>query len=273
LTRILTHPTPPPYQVGQPLHLPCLFVHITVGDYIPKESKDIADALSDPILWHRKKEQEQKERDDQLLIMSGDGPEPEDECVGGTEGSPPECGSPSSVKSPVENLRRTASRPLKDGPQRTDSAKSLALSIKEHEVVPEVGRLGGEVELVPETAIAILEHKSVKEKQSEVNSKLEQMRKKKRKDLGKLQDKLLRTPSKPKNPLAGFKKKFSTPSMDSPSSSPALTQEERRGQCEKKLSCETQYLRQERELKEKYLDSMFECATKVRRCLNIRSLL
>ena len=54
--------------------------------------------------------------------------------------------------------------------------------------------------------------------QAERDSKLEQLRKKRRKDMGKLQEKLLRTPSKPKNPLGIIKKKFSTPNLESPPS-------------------------------------------------------
>lgn len=69
--------------------------------------------------------------------------------------------------------------------------------------------------LTPEGLDKLMEHKSVKERQAELTSKLEQLRKKKRKDMGKLQEKLLRTPSKPKNPLGIIKKKFSTPNLES----------------------------------------------------------
>ena len=38
----------------------------------------------------------------------------------------------------------------------------------------------------------------------------------------------------------------------------------KKGQCEKKLSCERSYLLLERELSEKYLDNIFQQAEKVR---------
>ena len=70
-------------------------------------------------------------------------------------------------------------------------------------------------DLTPDSVDKILAHKSVKEKQAEYTNKLDALRKKKRKEMGKLQEKLLRTPSKPKNPLGMIKKKFSTPNLES----------------------------------------------------------
>ena len=69
-------------------------------------------------------------------------------------------------------------------------------------------------DLTPDSVDKILAHKSVKEKQAEYTNKLDALRKKKRKEMGKLQEKLLRTPSKPKNPLGMIKKKFSTPNLE-----------------------------------------------------------
>ena len=59
-------------------------------------------------------------------------------------------------------------------------------------------------DLTPDSVDKILAHKSVKEKQAEYTNKLDNLRKKKRKEMGKLQEKLLRTPSKPKSPPAKF---------------------------------------------------------------------
>ena len=83
-------------------------------------------------------------------------------------------------------------------------------------------------DLTPDSVDKILAHKSVKEKQAEYTSKLDTLRKKKRKEMGKLQEKLLRTPSKPKNPLGMIKKKFSTPNLESSlsASPPSATPEE-----------------------------------------------
>ena len=83
-------------------------------------------------------------------------------------------------------------------------------------------------DLTPDCVDKILAHKSVKEKQAEYTNKLDTLRKKKRKEMGKLQEKLLRTPSKPKNPLGMIKKKFSTPNLESSlsASPPSATAEE-----------------------------------------------
>ena len=83
-------------------------------------------------------------------------------------------------------------------------------------------------DLTPDSVDKILGHKSVKEKQAEYTNKLDALRKKKRKEMGKLQEKLLRTPSKPKNPLGMIKKKFSTPNLESSlsASPPSATPEE-----------------------------------------------
>ena len=83
-------------------------------------------------------------------------------------------------------------------------------------------------DLTPDSVDKILAHKSVKEKQTEYTNKLDALRKKKRKEMGKLQEKLLRTPSKPKNPLGMIKKKFSTPNLESSlsASPPSATPEE-----------------------------------------------
>ena len=251
---------------------------------------DFAEALANPIKY----QSELERRAAQLAIMADEEREEEQEgddslSLKEAGGSTPECASPSSSKSTMEYLRRTgSSKPAssKDGsptmgPQRTDSARSLAVG-KDEVAVPASLETAN---LTPESLERILEHKSVREKQvgtglesrshtlllfgsqftlfhtkfyflisnqfflmqlqiisynflgnsfthfvassvtlflippqAERDSKLEQLRKKRRKDMGKLQEKLLRTPSKPKNPLGIIKKKFSTPNLESPPS-------------------------------------------------------
>ena len=124
----------------------------------------------------------------------------------------------------------------------------------------------------------ILEHKSVKEKYFELELKLKELRKKKDKEIIKIQasvEKLTRTPSKPtKNPLnrigAGIKKKFSTANLDSSASqtnsetdSEAKCETLKRSHVEKEYNCEKNYIILEKELKEKYFDSIYNCSEKV----------
>ena len=74
--------------------------------------------------------------------------------------------------------------------------------------------------MTPETLDEILEHKSIKEKQTELDAKLDQLARKRLKDLGKLEsskttaeEKLTRVPSRTKNPLHIIKK-FSTVNLE-----------------------------------------------------------
>jgi len=275
-------------EVGQPLHLPCLFVHITVGDYVPNSLTDLAEALANPIKY----QSELERRAMQLAIMADeDTAEREREkeerqetedvmSLKGTGGSTPECASP--TRSTIGFMKRTpSSRPRgsKDGsptmvPHRTDSAKSLAASSKEVEAPPTASL--ETANLTPDSVARILEHRSVKEKQAELASKLDQLRKKKEKEISRLADKLLRTPSKPKNPLnkraLKIVKAFSVVSLETAQSgsvpptveeTEAKKSEVKKSHCEKKLHCERNFLLMEREVNEKYLDSIFQCAEKV----------
>ena len=55
-------------EVGQPLHLPCLFLKITVKDYVPNNLNELADALANPIKY----QSELDKRDQQLAILRDD---------------------------------------------------------------------------------------------------------------------------------------------------------------------------------------------------------
>jgi len=246
-------------EVGQPLHLACLFVHITVNDYVPNNLNDFANALANPIDYQNAIEME-RVREAQLSILGDEGQEMKEGEVGQEDAtaaaSSPECASPG----PFLPVIRTSP----SAPQRTDSGNSLLPAPKELVGVATISL--ETADLTPDSVDKILAHKSVKEKQAEYTSKLDTLRKKKRKEMGKLQEKLLRTPSKPKNPLGMIKKKFSTPNLESSlsASPPSATPEEvRRGQCRKKLDFERNHLIQEKELTEKYLESLFQSAEKV----------
>ena len=93
-------------------------------------------------------------------------------------------------------------------------------------------------------------------------------------------EKLTRAPSKPKNPLnknplnrigAGIKKKFSAANIDSSASSSSPNTDDieakceslKKSHCEKEYNCEKNFILLEKELKEKYLDSIYSCAEKV----------
>ena len=107
---------------------------------------------------------------------------------------------------------------------------------------------------------------------------MEQLRKKKNKELGKIQDgKLTRAPSKPKNPLNKkslnkIAKIFSKANLESTTtSSTATPPDDQEAKCEnvkrlnaeKEINCEKNYLQLETELREKYYESIFSCADKL----------
>ena len=160
-----------------------------------------------------------------------------------------------------------------NGPQRTDSNKSLPIKLDDCSASNTLKSKP----FVAASVEEILEHKSVKEKYSELELKLKELRKKKDKELIKIQasvEKLTRTPSKPnKNPLnrigAGIKKKFSTANLDSSASqtnsedSEAKCETLKRSHVEKEFNCEKNYIILEKELKEKYFDSIYNCSEKV----------
>ena len=62
------------FQVGQPLHLAGLFVHITVNDYVPNNLNDFANALANPIDYQNAIEME-RVREAQLSILGDEGQE------------------------------------------------------------------------------------------------------------------------------------------------------------------------------------------------------
>ena len=131
-------------------------------------------------------------------------------------------------------------------------------------------------QITPVSVDEILAQKPVKDKESELEQKLEQLRKKRNKELSKIQDgKLARAPSKPKNPLNKkslnkFAKIFSKANLDSTTSSSAAPDDQdakcenlRKLNSEKESICEKNYLQLETELKEKYYESIFSCAEKL----------
>ena len=268
---------------GQPLHLPNLFVFIEVKDYVPNTLSDLADALTNPI----KHQSELERRNKQLAILADDleGSETDNKSEPqsplGTAATP-EATSPTGDK--LELIRtgsKSAGKQLnsKDGspiigPQRTDSSTSLPIRQENN---PAANSLKNKP-FTPASVDEILEQKAVKDKHTELEQKLEQLRKKKNKELGKIQDgKLTRAPSKPKNPLNKkslnkIAKIFSKANLESTTTSSTATPADdpeakcenvKRLNAEKEISCEKNYLQLETELREKYYESIFICADKL----------
>merc|ERR550532_3915874 len=173
----------------------------------------------------------------------------------GTVGTP-EATSPTGDKL---DLIRTGSRTTgklgnsKDGspiigPQRTDSSTSLPIRREEN---PAANSLKNKP-FTPTSVDEILEQKPVKDKYTELEQKLEQLRKKK----------------KSLNKIAKIFSKANLESTTGSSASPADDQEAKcenvkRLNAEKEINCERNYLQLETELREKYYESIFSCADKL----------
>jgi len=278
---------------GQPLHLPCLFVNIEVKDYVPNRLNVYAEALANPIKY----QQDILAERTKALEALEDEVAPVDPGTDGGE-STPECASP--TRSTLDILKRTGSakpRTKADGSptlglvHRTNSNKSLSSRGDDRRGSVSLQSK----DLTPDTLEEILEYKAVKDKEAELSYKLEQLAKKRHKDLLKLEaskssaeDKLTRVPSRTKNSLKGIVQKFSTVSLVAPlvdnaestigsssaSYSPGSTNTGTQDDMEDKLKhlartynekaagFEQRYLQDEFELREKYLDMMLHSAEK-----------
>jgi len=221
-------------------------------------------------------------RDQQLAILRDD---TDDDDEDGPEEAPDRHVSPeitSPAKSPLDIVRHGSVKPggqynkggTKDGSptisQRTDSNKSLPT--KPEEVASTLDNMV----ITPESVNKILESKSIKQIQSELSAKLESLTKKYHKESTKLEDKLTRNPSRPKNPLhkASMKiaKKISatnlgamaaTTTTQNPEEVEAKREDLQRAHYEKKIQIEKNYRMSEKELQDKYLESKWQAAEKL----------
>ncbi|XP_044255900.1 1-phosphatidylinositol 4,5-bisphosphate phosphodiesterase classes I and II [Tribolium madens] len=276
-------------EIGQPLPLATLFLHIVVKDYVPDGLSDFAEALANPIKY----QSDLEKRAQQLAVLTDD--------------MEPAEGSEDQKKNSLTKLAKeqaTNGSPVQRPLIATGAASVDATSDNEGPVIatsvdtknpphdsnslPKTVEVKEEKfeELVAEPLDKILDNKLVKEKKMELDKKLENLRKKHEKKKMTLQSqksgdfsekrsrlinmKLVKRLSS-KNIVSGV---FSTESpsvepltcvADGPETSSADTEKPSlpRSHSERLLSVNRDFVCQEKELREKYHEVIFNTAEKV----------
>ncbi|XP_049826197.1 1-phosphatidylinositol 4,5-bisphosphate phosphodiesterase classes I and II-like isoform X2 [Aethina tumida] len=290
-------------EIGQPLPLATLFLLVVVKDYVPDSFSDFAEALANPIKY----QSEQDKRTEQLAKLTDD-MEPiegdEDQKKNtlskvmreqATNGSPIQRPSittgAGSVDIATENdlpLITPSTNPITIVPMPETNSVSKTVEVKEEKLE----------EIVAEPLEKILDNKLIKEKKQELDKKLENLRKKHEKKKMTLQSqkssdfpekrskltnmKLIKRLSS-KNIVTGV---FSTESTsaepltsvaDGPETSgsdgekPVLP----RSHSERLLAINKEFVAQEKELREKYHEVIYNLADKVMKtsqCNQIKAL-
>ncbi|KAJ8919539.1 hypothetical protein NQ315_002160 [Exocentrus adspersus] len=281
-------------EIGQPLPLATLFLKVVVMDYVPDGLSDFAEALANPIKY----QSDLEKRAQQLAVLTDD-MEPAEgveeqhknsltrvhkEAM--TNGSPAQRPSiatgtgtgASSVDITTENEVTVISTAVATTVTVETNSLSKVIEIKEEKVE----------EIIAEPLEKILENKLVKEKKSELDKKLETLRKKHEKkkmalssqksgDFSEKRSKLINMKLvkrlSSKNIVSGV---FSTESTsaepltsvaDGPETSgsdgekPSIP----RSHSERLLAINKEFVNQEKELREKYHEVIFNTAEKVMR--------
>ncbi|XP_022903409.1 1-phosphatidylinositol 4,5-bisphosphate phosphodiesterase classes I and II [Onthophagus taurus] len=284
-------------ELGQPIPMAALFLHIVVKDYVPDDFADFAEALANPIKY----QSDLEKRAQQLSVLTDDldpladtiEPAPNRNNTSFSNAPPTSNGSPTkppaialtagSLDMSIDNDVPPSSVMMQTSPNLSGSVEhnSLAKVDVKEEKIEEV--------IVAEPIEKIMENKLVKEKRLECEKKVESMRKKYEKE----KKKVTSFHSQKSGELSGEKKSFiniklvkklskpnitSTFSTESPSSEPltrVIDQQESctttepdkplipRSQSERLLAIHKDYLAKERDLRERYHEIIYSAADKV----------
>ncbi|KAK9876650.1 hypothetical protein WA026_014026 [Henosepilachna vigintioctopunctata] len=284
-------------EIGQPLPLATLFLHIVVKDYVPDGLSDFAEALANPIKY----QSELEKRAQQLAILTEDmeptetdGKEVTRKCLATkagreqvTNGSPVHRQSLPTGSHSVEtpNDVEPTTSPVACG---VNIAAETTIDVINSLTRPsDVKQIPEPVEqIVAEPLDKLLENKVVKEKKLELEKKLEALRKKHAKkkstfqsqksgEFGEKKPKLINMKLvkrlSSKNIISGV---FSTespsiePLTDAADTSEAVDEEKQptslpRSHSERLLAINKDYMIQERELREKYHEIIYTTVEKV----------
>ncbi|KAF7277143.1 hypothetical protein GWI33_009405, partial [Rhynchophorus ferrugineus] len=282
-------------EMGQPLPLATLFLHVVVKDYVPDGLSDFAEALANPIKY----QSDLEKRAQQLAVLTDD-MEP-------AEGD----------ETKKDSLERTAKEHINGSPAQRPSipvggcssvdmvvndetTATITATLLAHHVGPNVPIDSNSVsktndvkiedkieEITAESLDKILENKLVKEKKLELDKKIETLRKKHEKKKYTLQSQKSGDFAEKKSKLINMKlvKRLSSKnivsgvfSTESPSVEPLTavaddaegatsTDPSDRGlprsQSERLLAINREFVSQEKELRERYHDLIYNTAEKV----------
>ncbi|XP_043266529.1 1-phosphatidylinositol 4,5-bisphosphate phosphodiesterase classes I and II isoform X2 [Venturia canescens] len=258
-------------ECGQPLPMASLFLKVVVKDYVPHGMSDFADALANPIKYQSEKEKRGKQLavygDDTDAPMEG---EVEDETTKmkrlqstETPSVQPASGSPHGRPS-VTGLSSAETPDVED--TVSSSTASVLDSSATKSLIPSLG-VGDNI--VAEPLEKLMENKAVKEKKIELEKKLESLKRKHEKEKLRLLD-----GDKPKskfnisNKLVKRRsnKNISVETSDCPDVEGSEGQRGLpRSQSERLLAVCKEHVLQERELEEKYHESVYTTLEKVMR--------
>ncbi|KAF7386290.1 hypothetical protein HZH68_013422 [Vespula germanica] len=190
-------------ECGQPLPLASLFLHVIVKDYVPDGLSELAEALANPIKY----QSEVEKREKQLMVLTDCLDEPSEEIeekdkVGET---------PTASKSTEETVKTkrvqsvgelpvlqpttssTHGRPsiiginTSETPEVEDNAPSPVVQFVDASANKSPVNASTSEEVVAESLEKLMENKLVKEKKSELEKKLESLRKKHEKEKIRIQ--------------------------------------------------------------------------------------
>ncbi|XP_011300453.1 1-phosphatidylinositol 4,5-bisphosphate phosphodiesterase classes I and II isoform X1 [Fopius arisanus] len=275
-------------ECGQPRPIASLFLHVIVKDYVPDGFSDFAEALANPIKYQS--EQEKREKQLERLTDANDGfDEDEDESTKmkrlQSQGELPTPTYPSGSphgRLPTVGASVPETPDQEDGPANPAASTVDSAANKTPLTVVTIGE-----EIVAESLDKLMNNKVVREKKMELDKKLEALRRKQEKEKLRLQSqkgsidgekhkskfyttKLVKRLST-KNICCCFS--FSTDTSITPlpetSENPEVGKDgvEGRGlprsQSERLLTVCKEHVNQERELQEKYHESVFSLVEKV----------
>ncbi|XP_058792167.1 1-phosphatidylinositol 4,5-bisphosphate phosphodiesterase classes I and II isoform X2 [Phymastichus coffea] len=297
--------------IGQPLPLANLFMHVIVNDYVPDGLSDFAEALANPIKYQSEREKREKQLEvllddleepkegeveikEKVKEKGGSGPsssKPADESskskrhqsIGELPGLIPSTGSPQGRPS-IGAINTSDSQEIEDGgtsltvniADASSNKSPLNASMSSFSIASE--------EIIAEPLDKFMENKLVKEKKSELEKKLESLRKKQEKEKVRVQNakgsvdgekhkskfvshKILQRLSS-KN-IFSSEVALSTMALPEAAESvevdgnDSLPKGLPRSQSERLLAVCREHVQQERELQEKYYESMFNTLDKI----------
>nr|XP_023015853.1 1-phosphatidylinositol 4,5-bisphosphate phosphodiesterase classes I and II [Leptinotarsa decemlineata] len=276
-------------EIGQPLPLATLFLKVVVKDYVPDGLSDFAEALANPIKYQSDLEKRAQQlavlTDDMEPVEGGDEQKRNTLTRGNkevtTNGSPAQrpsiTGGSTSVESTTDNDVLVAFPAL--------SSSTIAVETNTLCKVPEIKEEKIE-DLIAEPLEKILENKVVREKKLELEKKLENLRKKHEKKKMSLNSQKSTDFSEKKSKLVNMKlvKRLSSKSIvssvfytESPSAEPLTNVADGpeisgsdgekptlpRSHSERLLAMNKEFVTQEKELREKYHEVIFNTAEKV----------
>ncbi|XP_044732001.1 1-phosphatidylinositol 4,5-bisphosphate phosphodiesterase classes I and II isoform X2 [Chrysoperla carnea] len=290
-------------ELGQPLPLSTLFLLVVVKDYVPDGLSDFAEALANPIKY----QSEQEKRAEQLAILTDD-MEPTDGDTTESDTHPKKSGSNTANKTntevvgngspaPRHSISAIATMSIETVPENdqdnvtTSNAQTSGSTSIEQNTLPKSTESALAEEIVAEPLEKILENKLVKEKKTELDKKLEALRKKHEKEKMRLQSqksgefgaerrskfymshKLVKRlssknisdkppPLPPTTPTPGSADATGGETSEGESEiRPGLP----RSQSERLIAAYREHVTQERELRERYHEAIYNTAEKVLR--------